>query len=118
LFSYLGPVGVGILVVFTVAVLGTAQVKKERLGAIMSIIQLTLMILFFSWSGTRLHLHMSDLVFSIIMLATFCSTFVFNKMYVHWQRAGEQKEGPAPQATGSSPGEGSHKEVEERKEPR
>jgi len=118
LFSYLGSVGVGILVVFAVAVLGSAQVKKERLGAIKSIIELTLMILFFSWSGTRLHLHMSDLVFGIVMLATFCSTFVFNKMYVHWQGGGEQKEGIAPQATGSSPREGSHKQVGEKKEPR
>lgn len=88
-FSYLGPVGVGILVLFTVAVWGSAQVKKERLGTIKSIIQLTLMILFFSWSGTKLHLHMSDLVFSLIMLATFGSTFIFNKPYVRWRRGGE-----------------------------
>ena len=88
LFSYLEPVGVGILVVFTVVVWGTAQVKKERLGTIKSIVQLTLMILLFSWSGTKLHLHMSDLVFSIMVLATFASTFIFNKPYVRWQRGG------------------------------
>jgi YkoY family integral membrane protein len=91
LFSYLGTVGVGILVVFTVVVWGTAQVNKERLGTIKSIIQLTLMILFFSWSGTRLRLHMSDLVFSIILLATFVSTFILNKPYVRWQRDGTVK---------------------------
>jgi YkoY family integral membrane protein len=114
-FSYLGPVGVGILVVFTVAVWGTAQVKRERLGTIKSIIQLTLIILFFSWSGTRLHLHMSDLVFGVIMLATFCSTFIFNRMYVRWQGEGEGKRTIFPQTTGSSTGVGSHKEVDKKK---
>jgi YkoY family integral membrane protein len=93
LFSYLGTVGVGILVVFTVVVWGTAQVNKERLGTIKSIIQLTLMILFFSWTGTRLRLHMSDLVFSVILLATFFSTFILNKPYVRWQRDGTVKNG-------------------------
>jgi len=117
-FSYLGPVGVGILVVFTVAVLGTAQVRKERRGAIQSIIQLTLLILFFSWSGTRLHLHMSDLVFGIIMLATFCSTFIFNEAYMRWRGGVERKETVTSQSTGSSIGESSHKQVEEKKEPR
>jgi YkoY family integral membrane protein len=118
LFSYLGPVGVGVLVVFTVAVWGTAQVRKERLGTIKSIIQLTLIILFSSWSGTRLGLHMSDLVFGIMMLATFCSTFVFNKTYVRWQSRNECKENVLPRGTGTSPVEGSHKQVEEKKEPR
>ena len=93
LFSYLGPVGVWILVFFTAVVWGTARVNKERLGTIKSMIQLALIILFFSWSGTRLHLHMSDLVFSMIVLATFASTFVFNKPYVRWQRRGEGKNG-------------------------
>ncbi len=92
-FAYLGPVGVGVLILFTVVVWGTAQVKKARLRTIKSLIQLTLLILFFSWSGTRLHLHMSDLVFSIIMLSTFCSTFIFNGPYVRWQAAREQKRG-------------------------
>jgi YkoY family integral membrane protein len=110
LFSYLGPVGVGVLILFTVVVWGTAQVRKARLRTVKSLVQLTLMILFFSWSGTRLQLHMSDLVFSLIMLATFASTFVFNKPYVRWQRSGEG-------SRGSSPDEGSHKEVEERKAP-
>jgi YkoY family integral membrane protein len=118
LFSYLGPVGVGVLVVFTVAVWGTAQVRKERLGTIKSIIQLTLIILFSSWSGTRLGLHMSDLVFGIMMLATFCSTFVFNKTYVRWQSRNECKENVLPRGTGTSPVEGSHKQVEEKKESR
>ena len=91
-FTYLGPVGVGLLILFTVVVWGTAQVRKARLRTIKSLIQLTLLILFFSWSGTRLHLHMSDLVFSIIMLTTFSSTFIFNGMYLRWQVArGEQK---------------------------
>ena len=84
-FSYLGPVGVGILILFTTVIWGTAQVNKARLGTVKSLIQLTLLIMFFSWSGTKLHLHMSDLVFSIIMLATFASTFFFNGLYVRWQ---------------------------------
>jgi predicted tellurium resistance membrane protein TerC len=88
-FSYLGPVGVGVLILFTVVIWGTAQVRKASLRTIKSLIQLTLMILFFSWSGTRLHLHMSDMVFSLIMLATFASTFVFNRPYVRWQRSSE-----------------------------
>lgn len=91
-FAYLGPVGVGVLLVLAVAVWGTAQVRKARLRTIKSLIQLTLLILFFSWSGTRLHLHMSDLVFSIIMLTTFCSTFILNSMYVRRQSAQEQAE--------------------------
>jgi YkoY family integral membrane protein len=99
LFAYIGPVGVGVALVLTVAVWGTAQVRKARLLTIKSLIQLTLLILFFSWSGTRLHLHMSDLLFSIIMLATFSSTFIFNGMYVRWQSGGGQKEGEAAQDT-------------------
>jgi YkoY family integral membrane protein len=99
LFAYIGPVGVGVVLVLTVAVWGTAQVRKARLLTIKSLIHLTLLILFFSWSGTRLHLHMSDLLFSIIMLATFSSTFIFNGMYVRWQRGGGQKEGDAAQDT-------------------
>lgn len=90
-FSYLGPVGVGILILFTVVIWGTAQVKKARLGTVKSLIQLTLLILLFSWSGTKLHLHMSDLVFSIIMLTTFASTFVFNGLYVRWQSSSRQE---------------------------
>jgi hypothetical protein len=100
LFAYLGPVGVGVLILFTVVVWGTAQVRKARLLTIKSLIQLTLLILLFSWSGTRLHLHMSDLVFSIIMLSTFCSTFVFNGMYVRWQTGGEQTESEIAQSNG------------------
>jgi YkoY family integral membrane protein len=92
LFTYLGPAGVGVLILFTVVVWGTAQVRKTRLRTIKSLIQLTLLILFFSWSGTRLHLHMSDLVFSIIMLATFSSTFIFNGLYLRWQSGhGQEK---------------------------
>ena len=100
LFAYLGPVGVGVLILFTVVVWGTAQVRKARLLTIKSLIQLTMLILLFSWSGTRLHLHMSDLVFSIIMLSTFCSTFVFNGIYVRWQTGGEQTEGEIAQSNG------------------
>jgi YkoY family integral membrane protein len=85
LFSYLGPVGVGLLALFALVIWGTAHVKRERLGTVKSLIQLTLLILLFSWSGTRLHLHMSDLVFSIVMLTTFCGTFLFNGLYINWQ---------------------------------
>jgi uncharacterized membrane protein (DUF485 family) len=80
---------VGVLILFTVVVWGTAQVRKARLRTIKSLIQLTLLILFFSWSGTRLHLHMTDLAFGIVMLATFSSTFILNKIYVRWQEGGE-----------------------------
>jgi len=108
LFAYLGPVGVGILIVLTVAVWGTAQVRKARLLTIKSLIQLTLLILLFSWSGTRLHLHMGDLLFGIIMLTTFCSTFVFNGMYVRWQTGGE-----IAQSNGSPAVENNDKKSEE-----
>jgi YkoY family integral membrane protein len=97
-FAYMGPVGVGVMLVLAVAVWGTAQVKKARLLTIKSLIQLTVLILFFSWSGTKLHLHMSDLVFSIIMLTTFCSTFIFNGMYVRWQAGGEHKKAETAQS--------------------
>jgi hypothetical protein len=103
LFTYLGPVGVGVLIVLTVAVWGTAQVRKARLLTIKSLIQLTLLILLFSWSGTRLHLHMGDLVFSIIMLTGFCSTFVFNGMYVRWQTGVEQTKSEMAQSNGPPP---------------
>jgi YkoY family integral membrane protein len=85
-FKYLGPVGTGVLILFLVSIWGTAQVRKERLGTIKSLIQLSLLILFFSYAGTTFHVHLSDLVFSIIMLATFASTFVFNGYYVRWQK--------------------------------
>jgi hypothetical protein len=32
---------------------------------------------------------MTDLAFGIIMLATFSSTFILNKIYVRWQEGGE-----------------------------
>ena len=105
LFAYLGPVGVGVLILFTVVVWGTAQVKKARLRTIKSLIQLTLLIFFFSWSGTRLHLHMSDLVFSIVMLTTFSSTFVFNGLYVRWQSGYERGKGGITQNNRQPPGE-------------
>jgi YkoY family integral membrane protein len=84
-FSYLGPVGVGVLILFLVTVWGTAQVRKERLGTIKSLIQLSLLIVFFSYTGSTFDVHLSDLAFSIIMLATFASTFVFNGLYVRWR---------------------------------
>ncbi len=110
LFAYLGPVGVGILIVLTVAVWGTAQVRKARLLTIKSLIQLTLLILLFSWSGTRLHLHMGDLLFGIIMLTTFCSTFVFNGAYVKWQSHADQEKGKVASDNGTLPPVGSDKE--------
>jgi hypothetical protein len=77
---------------------------------IKSLIQLTLLILLFSWSGTRLHLHMGDLLFGIIMLTTFCSTFVFNGAYVKWQSSGGQEEGKVASDNGTLPPIGSDKE--------
>ena len=115
LFTYMGPVGVGVLFVITVAVWGTAQVRKARLLTIKSLIQLTLLILFFSWSGTRLHLHMGDLVFSIIMFSVFCSTFVFNGMYVRWQTGREQKEAAIAQSKTPPPVESNERKAEQQK---
>ena len=78
IFSYLGPVRQTLLLVFTEVTWGTAHVMRKRLGKLRSLIQLALLILLFFWCGTTLRLHMSDLVFSIIMLTTFCGTFVLN----------------------------------------
>jgi hypothetical protein len=103
LFAYLGSVGVGVLVLFTIVVWGTAQVRKARLGTVKSLIQLTLLILLFSWSGTRLHLHMSDLVFSIVMLTTFSSTFIFNGLYMRWQSGHEPRKGGIAQGNHDGP---------------
>ena len=116
-FSYLGPVGVGVLILFTVVVWGTAQVRKARLRTVKSLIQLTLLILLFSWSGTRLHLHMSDLVFSIIMLTTFSSTFILNAPYVRWRNKHEQEKVGITENNQPSPGEGSEKDVEQPEKP-
>lgn len=113
LFNYMGPVGVGVMLVLTVAVWGTAQVRKARLLTIKSLIQLTLLILIFSWSGTRLHLHMSDLVFSIIMLTTFCSTFIFNPMYVRRQKEGAQRVDQTAKSNGPPPVENNDKNPNE-----
>ena len=113
LFAYLGPVGVGVLILFTVVVWGTAQVRKARLRTVKSLIQLTLLIFFFSWSGTRLHLHLSDLVFSIVMLTTFSSTFIFNGLYLRWQSAKEQKKAGITQSNEPPLGEGSDKNDEQ-----
>jgi hypothetical protein len=51
---------------------------------------------------------MGDLLFGIIMLTTFCSTFVFNGMYVRWQTGGE-----IAQSNGSPPVENNDKKSEE-----
>lgn len=96
-FSYIGPVGVVLLAIFTLVIWGTAHVKKERLLVVKSLIQLSLLVLFFSWSGTKLHLHMSDLVFSIVMLTTFCGTFLLNGLYVRWRLKERLKKGEALQ---------------------
>lgn len=84
-FKYLGTIGVALLIVFTAAIWGTAHVKIKRLGILKSLIQLALLILLFSWGGTTLQLHMSDMVFSIVMISTFCGTFLFNGLYVRRQ---------------------------------
>lgn len=85
LFAYVGEPGVWVVAIFAVVIWGTARIKVTRLKTIRNLIQLTAAILFFSWSGTKLHLHMSDLVFSIIMLTTFCATFALNGAYKRWQ---------------------------------
>jgi hypothetical protein len=55
-------------------------------------------------------LHMGDLVFSIIMLTGFCSTFVFNGAYVKWQSNGDQEKGKVASDNGTFPPIGSDKE--------
>jgi YkoY family integral membrane protein len=86
-FSYLGPPGILVLAIFGVVIWGTAHVRKDQLRAVKALIELSLLVMLFSWSSTKLHLHMSDMVFSIIMLTTFASTFFFNPVYVKWQNA-------------------------------
>jgi YkoY family integral membrane protein len=96
-FSYIGVAGLVVLILFAVVIWGTAQIRVQRLKAVQGLISLIPMIILFSWSGTKLHLHMSDLVFSIIMLTTFASTFLLNPIYVHWQdkrEPGEKGTGP------------------------
>ena len=85
LLAVLGPIGIGVVALFTVVVWGSAHVRRERLGAVKTIIELTGLIMFFSWSGTTWKLHLSDLAFSAVMLATFLSTFLFNGMYLRWK---------------------------------
>ena len=90
-FKYIGATGTGILILFTIVIWGTAHIKRERLGAIKSLIQLSLLILLFCWTGTRFHLHMSDLIFSIVMLSTFFGTFALNGFYARWVVANSRK---------------------------
>jgi YkoY family integral membrane protein len=102
-FKYLGTIGVTLLVVFTAAIWGTAHVKRKRLGIFKSLIQLVLLILLFSWSGTTLRMHMSDLAFSIVMLSIFCGTFLFNGPYVRWQTGVHLKKNGLIQDNSSPP---------------
>jgi hypothetical protein len=60
---------------------------------------------------------MTDLVFGILMLATFSSTFIFNKVYVRYQGGGEKEETAVPQSPDSSPREDSPRELEDQKGP-
>jgi hypothetical protein len=75
-----------VLLIFAVVIWGTAHVKPARLRTVKNLITLSAIILFFSWSGTKLHVHMSDLVFSIVMLTTFSGTFVLNGTYLRFRR--------------------------------
>jgi hypothetical protein len=78
-------VGTGVVALFTIVLWGTAHIQRERLNTIKALIHLSLLILLFCWFGTRFRMHMSDLVFSIVMLTTFSGTFVFNGFYVRRQ---------------------------------
>jgi YkoY family integral membrane protein len=97
LSEYLGPTGVWVLAIFAVVIWGTAHIKRARLRTVKNLITLSAIILFFSWSGTRLHVHMSDLVFSIVMLSTFSGTFVLNGAYVRLRRQAALKKRAANQ---------------------
>lgn len=94
-FRYIGVAGIVVLILFAVVIWGTAQIRVQRLKAVQGLISLISMIMLFSWSGTKLHVHMSDLVFSIIMLTTFASTFLLNSIYVQWQDKKEPEENVA-----------------------
>lgn len=84
LFEYLGPEGILVIGIFVLVVRGTAQVKKDHVSALNSLINLSAFIIFASYISTKFELHMNDLIFSLIMLATFISTFIFNRFYVQW----------------------------------
>lgn len=97
LFAYVGPAGVWGAVLLAVVIWVTA-LKVIGLRTIRNLLQLATIILFFSWSGTKLHIHMSDLTFSIIMLGTFASTFGLNGAYVRWQELAAEKRAETVQA--------------------
>jgi YkoY family integral membrane protein len=82
LFIYLGPPGIIVLLIFVAVIWGTSHIKKGHLQTLKSLIKLFMIVTMFCWSGNKLHLHMSDLVFGIVMLVTFVSTFLFNPLYV------------------------------------
>jgi len=92
-----GPAGVWGAVLLAVVIWATAF-KVVGLRTIRNLLQLAVIILFFSWSGTKLHIHMSDLTFSIIMLTTFASTFGLNSAYVRWQKPAAEKQAATVQA--------------------
>jgi hypothetical protein len=56
---------------------------------------------------------MGDLLFGIIMLTTFCSTFVFNGVYVRWQTGGGQQEAATAQSNAPPPLKNNDKKSEE-----
>jgi YkoY family integral membrane protein len=109
-FSYIGPTGIGTLILFAVVVWGASQRRQHQLKSLKALFAVAAVIGFFSWAGTGLHLHMSDLVFSIILLVTFSCTFVFNPLYARWQIKAQERryqagERPCEDA-GAHPGRG------------
>jgi len=58
--DYIGVAGVMVILLFSTLLWGAGVINPRRYGAMRGHIQLAAMIMLFSWSGTRLHLHMSD----------------------------------------------------------
>lgn len=84
--DYIGIAGIFVIILFAALLWSAGLIHPRRYGAMRGHIQLAALIMFFSWTGTRLHLHMSDLVFSLLMLTVFGATFVFNDAYKNWRR--------------------------------
>jgi len=59
-----------------------SHLLRPRLNLLKSLLQLAVLLLAIPWASTRWHLHMGDLTFSIIMLATFASTFLLNGLFM------------------------------------
>ncbi|OGP59646.1 MAG: hypothetical protein A2V65_02385 [Deltaproteobacteria bacterium RBG_13_49_15] len=81
LILYIGAPIVWGIVIAAFILWVAALIRPRKLIAFRKLIHLSAIALIFSWTGTKFEIHMSDLMFAVIMLTVFCSTFVFNDMY-------------------------------------